>query len=313
MTSPVDAITSLNITGNVIPNTWWSRITMPNGKPDCNAVVILSEIVYWYRARIVRDESTGRVLRAEKRFKADKLQRTYQSFADQFGFTKRQVQEAMYRLRDAGLITLELRTLYVDGGVTVSNVLFIEPVAEKIEAITTISDEVQACESGYTTNNPEVEVSRYNVQPSHVSACTPITLERETNTEITTETTTETKSTDGDNAIPQHEARSDTAEQKTCTVDCQAAVDEYNRLLPDMPAVREVTDQRKTKLRNFWKKFCFTQERWSAYLEYIATNCRWMSERRARRDGESSWKPKNFDFLITEKCYLGVLEGRFDD
>ena len=132
-------------------------------------------------------------------------------------------------------------------------------------------------------------------------------------TETTTETTTETKSTDGDNAIPQHEARSDTAEQKTCTVDCQATVDEYHRLLPDMPAIRELTDQRKTKLRNFWKKFGFTQERWSAYLEYIATNCRWMSERRARRDGESSWKPKNLDYLITERCYLAVREGRFDD
>lgn len=313
MTSQVDAITSLNITGNVIPNTWWSRITMPNGKPDCNAVVILSEIVYWYRARIVRDESTGRVLRAEKRFKADKLQRTYQSFADQFGFTKRQVQEAMYRLRDAGLITLELRTLYVDGGVTVSNVLFIEPVAAKIEAITTISDEIHGCESGYTTHKPEVEVSRYNVQPSHVSACTPITLERETNTEITTETTTEIKSDDGDNAIPQPEAQADTDGKKSSTVDYQAAVDEYHRVMTDMPAIRELTDQRKTKLRNFWRKFGFTDERWTAYLGYIAANCRWMFDRRSRHDGESSWKPKNFDFLITERCYLAVLEGRYDD
>lgn len=96
-------------------------------------------------------------------------------------------------------------------------------------------------------------------------------------------------------------------------VDHQAAVDEYHRLLPDMPAIRELTDQRKTKLRNFWKKFGFTNERWSAYLEYIATNCRWMSESRPRRDGESSWKPKNLDYLITERCYLSVREGRFDD
>lgn len=93
----------------------------------------------------------------------------------------------------------------------------------------------------------------------------------------------------------------------------QAILDAYHELLPEMPAVRELTDSRKTKIRNFWGKFKFDETRWRAYLSFIATNCRWMCESRARRDGESSWKPKNLDFLITERCYLGVREGRFND
>ena len=93
----------------------------------------------------------------------------------------------------------------------------------------------------------------------------------------------------------------------------QSILDAYHKLLPEMPAIRELTESRKTKIRNFWYKFKFNEERWEAYLKYIATNCRWMCEARKRRDGESSWKPKNLEFLITERCYLGVREGRFDD
>lgn len=93
----------------------------------------------------------------------------------------------------------------------------------------------------------------------------------------------------------------------------QAILDAYHEALPEMPAIRELTDSRKTKIRNFWTKFKFDETRWRAYLDFIAKNCRWMCESRQRRDGESAWKPKNLDFLVTERCYLGVREGRFND
>ncbi|MGY3853413.1 replication protein [Aeromonas aquatilis] len=93
----------------------------------------------------------------------------------------------------------------------------------------------------------------------------------------------------------------------------QAILDAYHEILPEMPAIRELTDSRKTKIRNFWGKFKFDDTRWRAYLTFIATNCRWMCESRPRRDGGSAWKPKNLDFLVTERCYLGVREGRFND
>ena len=91
-------------------------------------------------------------------------------------------------------------------------------------------------------------------------------------------------------------------------------VDAYHKILPSMPAVREITASRKTKIKNFMSKYRFNLTDWEGYLKYIADNCTWMFERRPRgRDGETFWKAKNLDFLLTEKCYLGVREGRYDD
>jgi hypothetical protein len=47
---------------------------------------------------VERDPATDQVLRQRKKLRGNMLQRGYQAFADQFGFTKRQVMEAMYRL-----------------------------------------------------------------------------------------------------------------------------------------------------------------------------------------------------------------------
>jgi len=131
-------------------------------------------------------------------------------------------------------------------------------------------------------------------------------LAEDSNTEI--KKSIRAKNNSSDEELPHQPAK-----KRGVQADCQAMVDAYHRLLPGMPAIRELTATRKTKMKNFWSRFKFTDERWEAYLGYIAENCRWMSERRQRADGESQWKPKNLDFLITEKCYLGVREGRFDD
>ena len=119
-------------------------------------------------------------------------------------------------------------------------------------------------------------------------------------------------STDGASACAEPPAAS-TEKRPGKNTPYQAILDAYHEVLPEMPAIRELTDSRKTKIRNFWTKFKFDETRWRAYLDFIAKNCRWMCESRPRRDGESAWKPKNLDFLVTERCYLGVREGRFND
>ena len=45
----VDAMGSINISGNIIPAVWYRTITKENGKPYLLAIVILADIVYWYR------------------------------------------------------------------------------------------------------------------------------------------------------------------------------------------------------------------------------------------------------------------------
>ena len=52
----VDQVGKINFIGNVIPHTWYKTILRENGKPNVNAIIILSDIVYWYRPKEVRDE-----------------------------------------------------------------------------------------------------------------------------------------------------------------------------------------------------------------------------------------------------------------
>lgn len=48
----VDAMGSINISGNIIPAVWYRTITKENGKPYLLAIVILADIVYWYRPSV---------------------------------------------------------------------------------------------------------------------------------------------------------------------------------------------------------------------------------------------------------------------
>ncbi|TXQ65322.1 replication protein, partial [Escherichia coli] len=82
---------------------------------------------------------TGALLGYRKRFQGDKLQRSYQAFAEQFGFGKRETADALKRLRDAGFITLDLRTVEMLDGVKCSNILFVGINPQAIAAITTPS------------------------------------------------------------------------------------------------------------------------------------------------------------------------------
>lgn len=160
----VDAIGQMHLEGNVIPHTWYENIRLSTGKPDLIAITLLSEIVYWYRPTHVKEEASGRLLGIKKKFKADALQRSYDSFVEQFGFSKKQVREAMDRLEQLGLITRDFRTI-TSNGINLSNVLFIDLNIGLLEGITFLGN---------------------RVLPKKV---TPIAPEGNTYTEITTEIT----------------------------------------------------------------------------------------------------------------------------
>ena len=54
----VNRMCRLQFTGNVIPSTWYHTIKKETGKPNLNAIIILADIVYWYRPMEIRDEAT---------------------------------------------------------------------------------------------------------------------------------------------------------------------------------------------------------------------------------------------------------------
>ncbi|MCC6444131.1 MAG: hypothetical protein IT210_11845 [Armatimonadetes bacterium] len=198
--SVVARISSLHLEGNITPHSWFRYIRYPNGKPHAIAIDLLSDVIYWYRARPLHDPDTKEFLGWQKKFKGDKLQRSYDSYARSFGYSKRQVQEAFHFLQDMGFVTLEFRTIGTGVG-RMSNVLFIEPVYDQIRAITEVRREtlyeppgtMEGGVSHYNVIAPPLERDTSPIQTedlSHSSGIAP-TLQCETNTEITPEISTE--------------------------------------------------------------------------------------------------------------------------
>ena len=131
----VDKIGEIAITGNIIPQMWYETLKKDDGKPYFQAIVILADIVYWYKPVEVRDEKTGRVVGYKKKFSADLLQRTYDSIAEQFGISKNETVNAVKFLEKKGVIYRELRTVQC-GDIRCGNVLFLGINPEKLQELT---------------------------------------------------------------------------------------------------------------------------------------------------------------------------------
>jgi hypothetical protein len=129
----VNQISKIDLSGNIVPMSWFAHVTH-NGRPQLAAIIILSEIVFWYRWRENRDERTGRVVGYEVRFAGDKFCRSLKSWAEMLGLTVKQVRTAIETLKELGLVTVELRP--TPGAPTAWPSTFIEPVPALIARIT---------------------------------------------------------------------------------------------------------------------------------------------------------------------------------
>lgn len=185
MTNIVTEIGGLNFKGNVVDHEWFNYITFSNDKPHIVAIMVLSEIVYWYRPTVIRDEVTGRVT-YKKKFKSDKLQKSYQQLAETFGFSKIQVKRACDLLVEMSLIEIEFRTIIVNE-ITLNNVMFVEPKVNEIKSISSMYQQVE--------EDPiDLEVKRVVTSKSGTSSLQSKgapNFKVRTNTEITTKNTTE--------------------------------------------------------------------------------------------------------------------------
>jgi len=103
-TEDVVEIGKLNLTGNVIPLNWLKTIRhadKKNGTPYLEAIMVLSEIVYWYRPTAA----------GEKKFSGDKLQIGYAQFGSRLFLSARAAKTAIAHLRKIGLIETEFRDM----------------------------------------------------------------------------------------------------------------------------------------------------------------------------------------------------------
>ncbi|MBK8752212.1 MAG: hypothetical protein IPL99_11465 [Candidatus Competibacteraceae bacterium] len=65
-------IGQMHFEGNIIPHPWYQRITLESGKPDLSAIILLAEIIYWYRPYQTLDKHGKPLLR--KHFDGDMFQ-----------------------------------------------------------------------------------------------------------------------------------------------------------------------------------------------------------------------------------------------
>jgi len=138
MTEVCEKLKGIKLTGNVVPMQWLQIIVTEKGKPDLLAIMILADIIYWYRPSAVRDE-IGNVISWRKKFKGDLLQKSYKHYAELFGYSKKRIKEAFDLLERMKLIKREFRTIEVklfDDNYTANNVMFVALNVDNVLAIT---------------------------------------------------------------------------------------------------------------------------------------------------------------------------------
>ncbi len=137
----VDKMQKIVLTGNVVPLTWCETIRFPKNKrgvekPYISAILVLSDIVYWYRPAEVRDESSGEFVGYRKRFKGEYLQRSYRSLAKRLGISIGQAKDAVNHLVKLGVVVKHIQKIERVGDMVLSNVLYLELVPERLFELT---------------------------------------------------------------------------------------------------------------------------------------------------------------------------------
>lgn len=113
--------------------------------------------------------------------------------------------------------------------------------------------------------------------------------------------------------VRQPAAPTDQQADETLKIDYQQVLNTFHATLPELPKVLKMTDGRRKVLRKLWKDYDLDHTKWGAYLRYISKKCRWMLEDRPDTSKGRIWRKKDFDYLITERCYLSVKEERAND
>jgi hypothetical protein len=117
-----------------IPNSWYSHLLDAKGQVYSDAILVLAEIINWYRLIPIYDRSTKKIIGYQKKFKLDLLQKSYKDFEDKFSFSKEKTRRILDFLIQKKLIYKEMRTLK-SKSLVLSNVMFIGIHVENINQL----------------------------------------------------------------------------------------------------------------------------------------------------------------------------------
>lgn len=178
-----------SLVGNIIPHSWYNKITTSSGRPDRTAILILAEIVYWYRPCKVSSRDTTQSKSSNNntdksreggfKFQDDAWQTSYEHFEKKFSCSKETIRRTFVKLEAYGFISRELRTISKFGQVY-NNRLFVHLHTDKLEILlpdpTNFSNEKKICSSLHKLAVPspqiqgelykEEEISEKNIDKS---------------------------------------------------------------------------------------------------------------------------------------------------
>lgn len=129
-------IGQMNLRGNLIPDAWFQNIVRESGKAYLTAIIILADIIYWYRPTEIRNEHTGKIVSYRQKFKLDMLQKSYDELSKKFGISKNEAINAIKHLENLGLIKRVFRTIN-----NFPNIMFIDIFPKEIQKISVLSTE----------------------------------------------------------------------------------------------------------------------------------------------------------------------------
>jgi hypothetical protein len=122
------------LTGNITPNEWYEKFTNSRGRPDLSLISVLSEIVYWYRPKKIKDRQTGHITYVNK-FLGDAWQTSYEHFEKKFGFNREKLRRIFVKLEQMGICYREFRNVKLRGQ-TYNNRLFIHLSSQFLSSYT---------------------------------------------------------------------------------------------------------------------------------------------------------------------------------
>ena len=128
-----------------IPWKWKELIVTEAGRPDLVPIMLLAEICYWYQPIFWKDAETG-ATKIKKKFKGDLWQKSSKSWADEYGYSHKTISNALARLEDMQLIKRHFRDVEWRG-MKLSNVQFIEPIADNIKKSLSLSKDTKGDKS----------------------------------------------------------------------------------------------------------------------------------------------------------------------
>lgn len=147
---------------DVIPHTWYQSLVDSRNLPKTTAILLLAEIVQWYRLVPIYDIQTKQIISYQKKFKSDLLQKSYKDFYLKFGFSKVQSRKALEFLEEKHLIFREFRDLK-EGSIPLSNVMYIGIYPENIAKM---SNSIIKKEFDSHPPVPEKMISSYAKNPT---------------------------------------------------------------------------------------------------------------------------------------------------